>query len=180
MTYPTLIIDNFIDDKDFDILIESFNNAAFNAGSNNPNLFSYNIPSNSIHRPMIDLLNSKLCSTLERIYNKSITKYTGGGVARYKEGQNIDLHADWAPEDDYVKTQKKEQVSISSVFYFNEDFIGGELIFCKDKESSDFSLMNLKPQKGTVIFFDSLKWHYTTPIISGVKYSYTNFYSLEG
>ena len=75
MTYPTLIIDNFVDDKDLDILIESFNNVSFAGAPNNPNLFSYHIPPNFIHRPMIDLLNSKLCSTLERIYNKSIIKY---------------------------------------------------------------------------------------------------------
>ena len=68
--------------------------------------------------------------------------------------------------------EKKEQVSISSVFYFNEDFIGGELIFCKDRESSDFSLMNLKPQKGTVIFFDSLKLINASLIFFNFKYRY--------
>jgi hypothetical protein len=40
-------------------------------------------------------------------------------------------------------------------------------------------LMTLVPRSGMVIFFDALKSHYTKPIIKGVKYSYTNFYSLS-
>ena len=37
----------------------------------------------------------------------------------------------------------------------------------------------IKPKKNCVILFDALQSHSTIPIISGVKYSYTNFYTLK-
>jgi predicted 2-oxoglutarate/Fe(II)-dependent dioxygenase YbiX len=179
MTYPTLIIDNFINDKDLDLLIESFNDAPFDCAPNNANLFSYQIPRDYIHRAITDMINEKLTRTLEEHYKRKISQYTSGSVTRYKEGQYIGLHADWAPEDVYVQTLDKKRVDISSVTYLNEDFTGGELIFCDNKDLYINKLMTLVPKKGMVIFFDSLKSHYTNPIITGFKYSYTNFYSLE-
>lgn len=180
MTYSTLIIENFIDDKDLDLLIESFAAAPFDSAPNNPNLFSYQIPREYIHRAITDMINTKLTSTLEDHYEVKITQYTSGSVTRYAEGQCIGLHADWAPEDVYVQTLDKKRVDISSVTYLNEDFTGGELVFCEvSKDLLMTKLMTLVPRKGMVIFFDALKSHYTNPIVKGAKYSYTNFYSLE-
>jgi predicted 2-oxoglutarate/Fe(II)-dependent dioxygenase YbiX len=180
MTYPTLIIENFIDDKDLHLLIESFTNAPFDSAPNNPNLYSYQIPSNYIHSAITNMLNDKLTSTLEDYYETKISQYTSGSVIRYQEGQYIGVHADWAPEDIYVQTLDKKRVDISSITWINEDYTGGELVFCENnKDLFATKLMTLTPRKGMVIFFDSLKSHYTNPIINGTKYSYTNFYSLE-
>ena len=87
MTYSTLIIDNFIDNKDLDLLIESFNDAPFDCAPNNPNLFSYQIPRDYIHRAITDTINEKLTKTLEEHYKRKISQYTSGSVTRYKEGQ---------------------------------------------------------------------------------------------
>ena len=180
MGYSTLIIENFINDKDIDLLIKSFTNARFDAAENNPNLFSYQIPKDYIHAAITEMINSKLTSTLEEHYKVKISQYTSGSVTRYTKGQYIGLHADWAPEDVYVQTLDKKRVDVSSIVYLNQDFTGGELIFCElNKDFSMNKLMTLVPRKGMVIFFDALKSHYTNPIIEGTKYSYTNFYSLE-
>ena len=180
MAHSTLIIEDFIDHKDIDLLIESFTSARFDAAPNNPNLFSYQIPKDYIHAAITDMINSKLTSTLEEHYKKKISQYTSGSVTRYAEGQYIGLHADWAPEDIYVQNLNKKRVDISSITYLNQDFTGGELIFCEvNKDLLMNKLMTLVPRKGMVIFFDALKSHYTNPILEGTKYSYTNFYSLE-
>lgn len=180
MTYSTLIIEDFIDDKDLDLLTQSFTNARFDAAENNPNLFSYQIPKDYIHSAITDMINSRLTTTLEEHYKTKISQYTSGSVTRYKEGQYIGLHADWAPEDVYVQTLDKKRVHVSSIIYLNQDFTGGELIFCEiNKDLLMNKLISLVPRKGMVIFFDALKSHYTNPIIEGTKYSYTNFYSLE-
>lgn len=55
---------------------------------------------------------------------------------------------------------------------------GGELFFCDDFMNSK-KILEFKPPSGSVIFFDALQIHGTNPIISGVKYSDTNFYTLE-
>ena len=180
MTYSTLIIEDFIDDKDLDLLIDSFSGATFDSAPNNPNLFSYQIPKDYIHSSITDMINAKLTSSLEEHYKVKISQYTSGSVTRYTEGQYIGLHADWAPEDVYVQTLGKKRVDISSVTYLNEDFTGGELVICEvSKDLLINKLITLVPRRAMVIFFDSLKSHYTNPIIKGAKYSYTNFYSLS-
>jgi predicted 2-oxoglutarate/Fe(II)-dependent dioxygenase YbiX len=180
MTYSTLIVEDFIDDKDLDLLIDSFAEAPFYSAPNNPNLFSYQMSKDYIHLAITDMINTKLTSTLEEHYKVKISQYTSGSVTRYTEGQYIGMHADWAPEDVYVQTLDKKRVDISSVTYLNEDFTGGELIFCEvSKDLLINKLMTLVPRRGMVIFFDALKSHYTNPIVKGVKYSYTNFYSLQ-
>ena len=39
--------------------------------------------------------------------------------------------------------------------------------------------MTLTPKTGTTVFIDGGKYHITKPIISGAKYSYTKFYTLD-
>jgi hypothetical protein len=179
VSHSTLIIENFIDYKDIDLLLESFDSVSFESVSNNPNLFSFQIPNDYVYTSIINKINTKLVSTLEEHYKKQVSHYTSGSIIRYKQDQFIGPHADWEPEDPYVKNFNKKKVDISSIIYLNENFIGGELIFCENKNLLKNKLLTLLPKKGLVIFFDSLKYHYTDPIISGSKYSYTNFYSLK-
>jgi len=87
-------------------------------------------------------------------------------------------------------------VHISSITYLNEDFIGGEIVIAETSKNIDKSsneqrqlvleqiannstLMTLTPKTGLTIFFDALCWHITNPITSGIKYCYTDFYSIE-
>ena len=179
MSHSTLIIENFIDDQDIDLLLKSFDSASFEPVSNNPNLFSFQISNDYAHTLIINKINTKLVSTLEEHYKKEVLHYTSGSIIRYTHGQLIGPHADWDPEDSYVKSFNKKRVDISSILYLNENFIGGELLFCNDKHLIEDINLSVKPKSGLVIFFDSLKVHYTKPIDSGIKYSYTNFYSLK-
>ena len=87
----------------------------------------------------------------------------------------IDIHKDWEPKDEWVILNNKKTVHLSSVFYFNENYSGGDLVFYNNNKEKYFFI---KPKKNCVILFDALQAHSTIPIISGVKYSYTNFYTL--
>lgn len=179
MFYPTLILEDYIDEKDLATLLQEVSKQNFEAAPNNPNLYSYQVSDQLMNKPILDTINDKLISTLEEYYKQKVFECSGSSIIRYEQGQFIGLHADWAPEDSYVQESNKNKVSISSIVYLNENFIGGELIFCNSRNSTTPASMILGPKKGMVIFFDSLKFHYTNPISNGVKYSYTNFYSLE-
>lgn len=176
MTYPTIIIENFIDQETIESLLFLMGELNFEAAPNNPNLYSCQTSSDSLSKSLSQKINQKLTSTIENLYFKKVLHYTSGSVVRYTEGQFIGPHADWAPEDDYVIHNKKTKVDLSSILYLNEDFLGGDLIFSENENITD---MSVKPRKNTAVFFDALKTHYTLPILKGCKYSYTSFYSLE-
>lgn len=174
LNFPFIIVENVIDNDDLTCIVEEFLNLEFISPKHNPNLRTYDMNGNFKYREKIDLLDLKLCSMIKNFFNLDVTIF-GSGVLKYTKGQNIGVHADW---DNEYNSTLGNKFSISSIFYFNEDFIGGELIFCKNMKENDSDIFILKPQKNIVIFFDSSKFHYTNPILSGTKYSYTNFYSL--
>ena len=179
LSIPFIIVENIIGSTDLESLTSSFSDITFSPLPNNPELYNYYIDSQFKNKKTIDLLNNELYSILEKLYGRKIKSYTTGNILRYTKGQSIGIHADWDSEDSYTKSQTDQKLDISSIFYFNEDFSGGELVFCRDKNLDESKLIIIKPQKNTAIFFDSSKFHYTNPILSGIKYSYTNFYSLH-
>ena len=64
---------------------------------------------------------------------------------------------------------------ISCILYLNDDYVGGELYF-------PYLDIMVKPEAGSVIFFPSnyIYTHEVKPIISGVRYSYPNwFHNIE-
>jgi predicted 2-oxoglutarate/Fe(II)-dependent dioxygenase YbiX len=173
---PTLIIENFIEDKTIDILLSLMDKVNFESTPNNANLFSCQTSNEELTKNISQNINDKLTSTIETFYLKKVYHYTSGSVIRYNEGQFIGPHADWAAEDKYVVDEEKTKVDLSSILYLNDDFLGGDLVFL---EKENIINLSLKPKKNTAIFFDALKVHYTTPIVEGCKYSYTSFYSLK-
>lgn len=175
MFCSTIIIEDFIEEENIDSLLSLINDINFSCAPNNPNLFSAQISNIESTKIISEKINCKLTSTIQNLYSKKVYHYTSGSIVRYTKGQFIGAHADWAPEDDYVINENKIKVDLSSILYLNENFIGGELCFLDDHNLKYFSI---KPKKNMAIFFDALKVHYTEPIVDGIKYSYTSFYSL--
>jgi predicted 2-oxoglutarate/Fe(II)-dependent dioxygenase YbiX len=109
------------------------------------------------------------------IYGKKIINLGGGSVARYKNGQSLPVHQDWSITD-WVKKYNLPVVHLSSVFYINDNYEGGQLCFSSKKmDAHSHDIMLMKPQAGTIIFFDALQWHAAAPVIDGEKYAVTNF-----
>jgi Rps23 Pro-64 3,4-dihydroxylase Tpa1-like proline 4-hydroxylase len=181
--YPTLIIEDFIEEKDLNTLNKSFDGLTFEL---NPSakiktystLFSYSFSQNFEHYSLIEHINNSLIRCIEKFYGVKVDSYTGNSVVKYEKNYFIDKHKDWEPNDDWVIKHNKKQVHLSSVFYFNDDYTGGELVFYDEKNLQKKNL-TIKPKSNSVIFFDALHLHATEPISSGIKYSHTNFYTLE-
>ena len=112
-------------------------------------------------------------------YDRKMIDMRGGGVARYKNGQCLPVHQDWSITD-WVEKNNLPVVHLSSVFYINDNYAGGELCFSSRKiDGYSPDIMSIKPQAGTIIFFDALRWHAAAPVVDGEKYAITNFYTLD-
>jgi len=112
-------------------------------------------------------------------YDKKMVYMQGGDIVRYGVGQSLPYHQDWSVSEWVIKHQLPV-VHLSSVFYINDDYSGGELIFSSTKQNGyGNDEISIKPKAGTIIFFDALRWHASTPVTSGFKYASTNFYTLE-
>ena len=111
-------------------------------------------------------------------YKKKMTYMQGGDFVRYGVGQSLPYHQDWTVSEWVIKHQLPV-VNLSSVFYINDDYSGGELIFSSSKQDGyGNDEISIKPKAGTIIFFDALRWHASTPVSDGFKYASTNFYTL--
>jgi hypothetical protein len=194
--YPTIIVEKFFSDEECKFLLDSIENSGkefdtIDYGNGDKGKSYFNVSS----LPMESYYQS-LNNFIEKNYSCSIVSSRGKSVARYTKDQNINLHQDWDPDSPDVVEHSKPQVHISSITYLNEDFIGGEIIIAETakniKKSNDeqrqfvlqqildnSTLMTIKPKTGLTIFFDALTWHITKPITSGVKYCYTDFYSIK-
>lgn len=112
-------------------------------------------------------------------YNKKMSYMQGGDFVRYGVGQSLPYHQDWTVSE-WVLKHNLPTVHLSSVFYINDDYSGGELLFSSSKlDGYQHDVISLKPNAGTVVFFDALRWHASAPVTSGFKYASTNFYTLE-
>lgn len=128
---------------------------------------------------IISTINTMCEQLIFDIYDRKMIGLQGGGVARYKNGQCLPTHQDWSITD-WVKKNNLPVVHLSSVFYINDNYAGGELCFYS-KKTDGYSpdIMSIKPQAGTIIFFDALQWHAAAPVVGGEKYAITNFYTLD-
>ncbi len=127
----------------------------------------------------ITLKLNKICKDiiLEQ-YGKQTTRLQGESIVRYAQGQSLPYHQDWSISE-YVIKNGFPVVHLSSVFYINDNYEGGELLFSTKRQTEyQHDIMSLKPQAGTIVFFDALQWHASAPVKSGHKFASTNFYSL--
>jgi hypothetical protein len=123
---------------------------------------------------------NKMCDELilEK-YGKKMAFMQGGDFVRYGVGQSLPYHQDWTVSEWVIK-HNLPVVHLSSVLYINDDYSGGELLFSSTKLNNyRHDSVSIKPKAGTIIFFDALQWHASSPVSGGHKYASTNFYTLE-
>jgi len=123
---------------------------------------------------------NKMCEEviLEK-YGKKMTYMQGGDFVRYGAGQSLPYHQDWTVSEWVIK-HNFPVVHLSSVFYINDDYSGGQLLFSSNKRNDyGHDCISIKPEAGTIVFFDALRWHASAPVGSGCKYASTNFYTLD-
>lgn len=141
-------------------------------------LHSYTIRHDYENVELINRLNDISIKYIEKVYQVKVKFFVGNCIVKYDKGRYIGNHRDWEPTDEWVIKHKKDPVHISSVYYFNDNYEGGDILFHEKTDTDDF-IYKIKPIANSIVFFDSLKPHSTVPILSGIKYSFTNFYTLE-
>jgi hypothetical protein len=184
MNFPTLIVDNLISNEDCDFLLDAISECKFqkynNAESYRPedddDMFNGDIPKYNKFKDII----SKLSFFVEKYYATTVVNIYGNVFMKYENTENIRLHKDYDINDPYQTA--KEPFNISSVFYLNDDYEGGKLIFPNESNKPITERKNrleFMPKQGSVIFFDSRLIHYTELITHGTKYVLTNFYDIS-
>lgn len=186
--YPVIISENLISKENCNFIVDLVKDEKFSHTPQNANLPEDPILDNKRIRALhlypgfegmaiLDDLELNLNNFVEKNFSAKILNVTSHVIIKYTANQYIDLHRDWEPNDPYVIENNKQQVHLSSITYFNEDFVGGEICIKHDTAINE-DLLTVTPRTGTTIFLDGNKYHVTKPIISGVKFSYTKFYTL--
>jgi hypothetical protein len=128
-------------------------------------------------------LPSDIDKVLENIYvcilnnfNQNTDKELGMGITVLMPGHSMPLHVDKgygnAEKIGNPKTPSGfPSREISSVFYWNDDYKGGEIVFPNQNKK-------IKPSSGMLILFPSSSDfpHKVLPVKSGVRYVSTNFW----
>lgn len=132
-------------------------------------------------------LDSSLSLNLEKVLEKiyltikeyicfNTEKEEGLGITVLKEGHMMPLHVDKGYGDSETIGNPKTPSGfpsreISSVFYWNEDYKGGEIVFPNQNKT-------IKPSSGMLILFPSTDNfpHKVLPVLSGTRYVSTNFW----
>jgi predicted 2-oxoglutarate/Fe(II)-dependent dioxygenase YbiX len=183
MNFPTLIADKLISNEDCDFLLNGISECKFQRYNNaesyrpeddddifNGDIFKYN--------KFKDIVLG-LSSFVEKHYVTTVLNIYGNVFMKYENTQNIRLHKDYDMDDPYQAA--KEPFNISSVFYLNDDYQGGKLIFPNESDkpiTERENRLEFIPKQGSVIFFDSSLIHYTELVTYGTKYVLTNFYDV--
>jgi len=124
-----------------------------------------NLKSEFVYQTMLDV-DKMLIDYVEKLYKTKVVARVGRSILKYTNDKFIKLHRD-------IEANTERPVQVSSVLYINDNYLGGEIFFLDSKKNK---ILELKPQAGSVIFFDSTHFHGTNPIVSGVKYCYNSLY----
>lgn len=85
---------------------------------------------------------------------------------RYDVGQKFDWHL-----DGFYRRPNGEESQVTFVVYLNDDFEGGSTSFtCSDSDHMRFEPFQVRPSKGSALFFYHRIMHRGDSCISGRKY----------
>lgn len=174
----TVIIEGMEIKENIDKITEELNKAEFSSSESNPMLSIFNIKEGDLVYEYVKPIKKNIDNLIEHIYSCRIVSDVGLAILRYRYGSFIEMHRDWEPNDPYVIKYDKPRVDLGCVFYINDDYVGGEMMFFNQIDD-DEPYVKIKPNYGTCLLFDSSIYHMTAPTIDGVKYSMTTFYQLE-
>lgn len=148
-----------------------------------------------LHKSIIPTIEEdfELPSKNIKLKNPDYRDITNGGILTIDKrlpGMSLSPHAD-IPTGTYERhlgtTDGTSPITISGIFYWNDDFDGGEInfhenadasILIKDKEKTDLSVTgSYKPVAGDFLVFPSHTVHSITEVKSGTRYSTQYFFN---
>lgn len=178
MMKSTTIIEKLATKETINNIVEELLKANFTSSESNPLLSIYDIHREQKIYEYISPIKAKIDDSIRRVYNCKIIDDVGLAVLKYENGSFINMHRDWEPNDPYVLKYNKPRVDLGCVFYINDDYVGGELMFFNEIHDQE-PYIKIKPNYATCILFDSSIYHMTAPTVHGTKYSMTTFYQIE-
>ena len=148
------ILENFVDDATCDNMVEVYKKLFANT---NKYIDGRKLIHNQKDPEILDFLRIYI----DKLSTELNSKYYVRGLllSIYEEGAYVEPHTDY--------TNKLVRDSLGILFYFNDDFQGGEVYF------SNYEF-EYHPKKGSVLIFpcnDSQYEHGVKPIISGTRYT---------
>lgn len=165
LMFDTLIIEDFLPQEQISSIFSTVQKADFISPDSSPHLkvLAFNIDG------FPDISKKRI----ESLYGKEVLAFKGLSMLRYDSGDAINPHQDFAES---YEDENDFKPIISLILYLNSDYEGGELCIGSQDKSEVF--LKLKPRPGTAIIFDAKHFHWTEPVISGIRYSYTAFYKI--
>ena len=133
-----------------------------------------------VHRDFTETLAQQIADTLHRLVKRMVeTEYgvalvsTGSQLNRWRVGDKQSPHADKQEVDGGPNCCP--MYDLSSIFYLNDDYEGGELYF----PNQDFEI---KPIANTLVFFpgDVNYLHGVSEVKFGVRYTVSTFWTVVG
>lgn len=174
----TTIIEKIESKEIINKIIEELLKVNFSTSESNPLLSIYDIHREQKIYEYIAPIKTRIDESIVHTYKCKIIDDVGLAILKYENGAFINMHRDWEPNDPYVLKYNKPRVDLGCIFYINDDYVGGELMFFNDKHD-DEPYVKIKPNYATCVLFDSSIYHMTAPTTSGTKYSMTTFYQIE-
>ena len=148
------VFNQFVSDDDCDLMVAEYNYMfdKFRKVADNRLLYHFN--NDEFIKTFLHKYMPKLNKLLQAEYYPREVM-----LSIYKEGSFLNPHVDYINGDYWH--------NLGALFYFNDNFNGGELYFTKKDKS-------FKPQKGSVIVFPCNQKEYThgvNEITSGIRYT---------
>jgi|SanBayMetagenome_1026888.scaffolds.fasta_scaffold06047_5 hypothetical protein len=123
---------------------------------------------------IFSFLNKSIQENIEQKFSCKIFEETLNGMTVYAPGSFLPEHIDNVPGQNIPTPNGYPSRDISSTLYYNEDYKGGEIFFVNQD-------LKIKPTAGSLLLFPSNEKyiHEVLPVISGIRYSSTNFWCVK-
>jgi hypothetical protein len=188
MKKDILIIENFIKEELINYYFEKIKQCPILSSGQKFYMNDENDDSQEVSNMFVDInydqsLPENINSVLDKVYVEiknsfcaNTEKELGMGITVLSEGYGMPLHVDkgYGDADSIGDPKTPSQFpsrEVSSVFYWNDNYDGGEIAFPKQS-------LHIKPTAGMLILFPSTNEfpHKVLPVTKGLRYVSTNFW----
>jgi len=163
------IIENFINEKDSNILINFFDQNDYLADDlevehKHRNIHYQHIKDTNI-LSILDYYANKNIFFIDHLFQTKVKLWSSMRICRWLPGDSMRMHID------KNTTQRNSDMNYSSLLYLNDDYEGGELIF-RDQV--------FKMKKFSCIFFESdLHKHGVNTLLKNKRYTIPSWYKIK-
>ena len=160
MNKNILIIENFLNNQECDILLQEMSECEFANKKNTPTFWRNSIKRISFNDKHIHTkLTTNMQNVIEKHFSIKFKKQLNLHSVVWPTGKSMPYHKDYGAENEYMDR------NYNSLVYLNDDYLGGELLVPSLN-------IKLKPKKGTLVAFQGGNTpHGVGEILQGTRYT---------